>query len=58
MTTLRNALRAVTAGLAIAASTAGAQGGGARVDRAEHHEFVIPNFRTESGVTLPQAKVG
>jgi len=28
-----------------------------RVDRAEHHEFVIPNFRTESGVTLPAAKI-
>src|SRR5436305_3595439 len=24
---------------------------------AEHHEFVIENFRTESGVTLPQARV-
>ena len=24
---------------------------------AEHHEFTIGNFRTESGVTLPQAKV-
>lgn len=24
---------------------------------AEPHEFVIPNFRTESGVTLPQARV-
>lgn len=28
-----------------------------RVDRAEHHEFVIANFRTESGVTLPQAHI-
>ena len=24
---------------------------------AEHHEFVIDNFRTESGVTLPQARI-
>src|SRR6476659_5097353 len=24
---------------------------------AEHHEFVIENFRTESGVTLPKARV-
>src|SRR4029077_20352914 len=24
---------------------------------AEHHEFVIDNFRTESGVTLPKARV-
>ena len=28
-----------------------------RVDRAEHHDFVITNFRTESGVTLPTAHV-
>ena len=28
-----------------------------RVDRAEHHEFAIANFRTESGVTLPKAIV-
>ena len=26
-------------------------------DRAEHHEFTIENFRTESGVTLPQARI-
>src|SRR5882672_11160293 len=24
---------------------------------AEHHEFVIENFRTESGVTLPKARI-
>ena len=29
----------------------------ARPDRAEHHEFVIENFRTESGVVLPRARV-
>lgn len=28
-----------------------------RVDRAEHREFVIANFRTEGGVTLPQARI-
>ena len=28
-----------------------------RVDRAEHHEFTIENFRTESGVVLPKAIV-
>src|SRR3954464_9397920 len=28
-----------------------------RVDRAEHHEFAIDNFRTESGVVLPKAIV-
>jgi homoserine O-acetyltransferase len=26
-------------------------------DRADHHEFVIANFRTETGVTLPQARI-
>ncbi|MEO8622671.1 MAG: homoserine acetyltransferase, partial [bacterium] len=26
-------------------------------DRAEHHEFVLTNFKTESGVTLPKAVV-
>ena len=39
------------------APTAGSQPAAARVDRAEHGEFVIANFRTESGVTLPQARV-
>src|SRR5690348_4388571 len=29
----------------------------ARPDRAEHHEFTIENFRTESGVTLPKAVI-
>jgi homoserine O-acetyltransferase/O-succinyltransferase len=29
----------------------------ARVDLAAHHEFVIANFRTESGATLPQARI-
>jgi homoserine O-acetyltransferase len=28
-----------------------------RVDRAEHHEFTITNFQTESGVVLPKATV-
>lgn len=39
------------------ASAALGQSAPARVDRAEHHEFVITNFQTESGVTLPQARV-
>lgn len=30
---------------------------GQRVDHAEHHQFSIANFRTESGVTLPQAVI-
>ena len=34
-----------------------AQGAPARVDRAEHREYTIANFRTESGVTLPVATV-
>ena len=29
----------------------------ARVDHAAHHEFTIQNFRTESGVVIPQAKI-
>ncbi len=28
-----------------------------RVDRATHHEFVIDDFRTESGVVLPKARI-
>jgi homoserine O-acetyltransferase len=39
------------------APAAKTQSAPARVDRAEHGEFVIANFRTESGVTLPQARV-
>ncbi len=44
----------VIAALAPALST---QGAAQRVDRAEHHEFVLDSFRTESGVTLPQARI-
>ena len=35
----------------------GARAGAQPVDRADHHEFVIANFRTESGTTLPQARI-
>lgn len=28
-----------------------------KASKSERHEFVIPNFKTESGVTLPQARV-
>ena len=38
-----------------ASSICGAQN--ARVDRAEHHEFTMENFKTESGVVLPKAIV-
>ena len=39
--------------LTVCAPAANAQ----RVDRAEHHEYTIDNFRTESGVVLPKATV-
>ena len=34
-----------------------AQGQTTKPETSERHEFVIANFRTESGVTLPQARV-
>jgi homoserine O-acetyltransferase len=43
--------------LSAAPMAARAQAAPQRVDRAEHHEFVIANFRTESGVTLPMARI-
>src|SRR5438105_2469260 len=50
--TMRRRLQAAAALLlAIAPCTGFAQ----RVDRAEHHEFVTDNFRTESGVVLAKA---
>ena len=45
------------AAVVLVASAVQGQAAPARVDRAEHHEFVIANFRTESGVTLPRARV-
>jgi hypothetical protein len=30
---------------------------GSKAEQGERHEFVITNFKTESGVTLPQARV-
>src|SRR5499427_10042254 len=51
----RKVLAISLACLAFAATSAAAQP--ARVDRAEHHEFTIENFKTESGVTLPKAIV-
>jgi len=50
-------MRTCILSIALVASVAHAQGGMTRVDRAEHHEFVIASFKTESGVTLPQARV-
>lgn len=43
--------------LATAPAAAPAQAAPPRVDRAEHHEFAIANFRTEGGITLPVARV-
>ncbi len=43
--------------LVASASVLDAQVAPARVDRATHREFAITNFRTESGVVLPSAKV-
>jgi homoserine O-acetyltransferase len=40
-----------------AAAAARAQTAPARVDHAEHHEFVITDFRTEGGATLPKAHI-
>ena len=45
------------AGCFCIAVAAHAQGAPARADRAEHHEFVIANFRTEGGVTLSKARI-
>ena len=42
---------------ALLSSAASAQSTPTRADRAEHHQFVLNNFRTESGVVLPQATV-
>jgi homoserine O-acetyltransferase len=45
------------AGGFLMAVAAHAQVAPTRIDRAEHHEFVITDFRTEGGVTLPKARV-
>lgn len=45
------------AAVVLIASTAQGQAAAARVDRAEHHQFVMANFRTEGGITLPEARI-
>ncbi len=45
------------AALVLLVRTANAQGTSSRVDRAEHHEFIIAVFRTESGMVLPNARI-
>jgi len=47
------AVAVTVAAAGAATSTANAQ----RVDRAEHHDFTINDFKTESGVVLPKATV-
>jgi homoserine O-acetyltransferase/O-succinyltransferase len=39
------------------ATNSGTQNAVSRPENGERHDFVISNFRTESGVTLPQARV-
>ena len=48
---VNRSLLVVAALVAVHATTITAQ----RVDRAEHHQFTIDNFKTESGVVLPKA---
>ena len=43
--------------LVVAASVLARGATAQRVDHAEHHQFVIENFKTESGVVLPKAIV-
>ena len=43
--------------LVASASLLDAQAAPARIDRATHREFTITDFRTESGVVLPSAKI-
>ena len=50
---IKKFLRAVIVVSAAAANMSSAQ----RPDRAEHHDFTIDNFKTESGVVLPKATV-
>ena len=50
---IRQSVVPILACLMAAAPAARAQ----RVDRAEHHQFAIDNFKTESGVVLPKAIV-
>jgi homoserine O-acetyltransferase len=50
---IRQSVVTIAACLMAAAPAAHAQ----RVDRAEHHQFTIDNFKTEGGVVLPKAIV-
>src|SRR5271155_3445540 len=41
----------------VARGVSAQEAAGARVEKGERHEFVIANFKTESGVVLPEARV-
>jgi homoserine O-acetyltransferase/O-succinyltransferase len=49
--------RHLVVALMLAASTLARPQAQSAPHAAEHHEFVIDNFRTESGVTLPKARI-
>src|SRR5882762_4050723 len=49
--------RLLIAALLLAATVAPHAQPAAPAHAAEHHEFLMDNFRTESGVTLPTAKI-
>ena len=49
--------RRIPIALAWAITLSSSASGQQRVDRAEHHEFAIEHFKTESGVTLPKAVI-
>ena len=51
------AASALSMALSAIASPAASPAAAQRVDRAEHHEFAIAKFKTESGVMLPKAIV-
>ena len=49
--------RTIVAAILSVAAALGARAQNAPPHAAEHHEFLIENFRTESGVTLPKARI-
>jgi len=49
--------RTIVTAILFVAAALGARAQNPPPHAAEHHEFVIDNFRTESGVTLPKARI-
>jgi len=49
--------RTIVAACLFVAASLGARAQTAPPHAAEHHEFLIENFRTESGITLPKARI-